>query len=135
MKSIPNSIGIDRCFFDFPEFIVTSSLTKFCGLGSMRSGWAFAPVEVVEKARNFLDFISPELPFGTMFLAHLLMDDPIFDVLEKRIRERIKTNRERVIQFLNQTDFLTCLSPKNGILFFPGMKKKVDMKAVLLHPG
>ncbi len=115
-------------FFDFPEFIVASSLTKFHGLGSMRVGWAFAPVEVVEKARNFLDFISPELPFSTMFLAHLLMDDPIFDVLEKRIRERIKTNRERIIQFLNQTDFLTCYLPKNGILFFPGMKKKVDMK-------
>jgi hypothetical protein len=114
-------------FFDFPEFIVTSSLTKYYGLGSMRVGWAFAPVEVVERARNFLDFISPELPFATMYLAHLLLNDPVFEVLESRIRERVKTNRELVIEFLNRNDLLTCYLPKNGILFFPEVRRKVDM--------
>ena len=32
-------------FVDCPEFIVTSSLSKFYGMGSLRIGWAFAPAQ------------------------------------------------------------------------------------------
>ena len=111
-------------FVDYPEFIVTASLSKFYGLGSLRIGWAFAPAAVVEKARNFSDYLTPEIPFPPLYLAHLLLEHPVLAELERRIRQRIKTNREIISTYLNRTDFLSCYIPKNGVLFFPEVKSQ-----------
>ncbi len=59
-----------------------SSLSKFYGLGSLRAGWAFAPAPLVEKARNFSDYLTPEMPFPSLYLAHLLLEHPLFTELE-----------------------------------------------------
>jgi aspartate/methionine/tyrosine aminotransferase len=115
-------------FVDFPEFIVTSSLSKFYGLGSLRAGWAFAPATVVEKALHFSDYLTPEIPFATLYLTHLLLGHPILAELEQRIRQRIKENREIIGAYLNQTDFLSCYIPKNGVLFFPEVKGVADIQ-------
>jgi aspartate/methionine/tyrosine aminotransferase len=114
-------------FVDYPEFIVTSSLSKFYGLGSLRCGWAFAPAPVVEKARNFSDYLTPELPFPSLYLAHLLLEHPLFTDLEGRIRQRIKTNRKIVSDYFDRTEFLSCYIPRNGLLFFPEVKRTVDI--------
>jgi len=118
----------ESLFIDYPEFIVTSSLSKYYGLGSMRIGWAFAPAEIVEKALDFLDYLNPELPFPSLYLAHLLLNHPVFGVLEERVQQRVKRNRELVIDYLNRTDFLSSYLPKNGILFFPQVRKKIDVQ-------
>ena len=115
-------------FVDYPEFIVTSSLTKFYGLGSLRTGWAFAPAAVVEKARNFSDYLTPELPFPPLYLAHLLLEHPLLPELEQRIRQRVKANREIMDAYLGRSEFLSCYIPRNGVLFFPEMKAVVDEK-------
>ena len=115
-------------FVDFPEFIVTSSLSKFYGLGSLRAGWAFAPAAVVEKARNFSDYLTPEIPFAPLYLTHLLLGHPILSELEQRIRQRVKENREIIGAYLSQTDFLSCYIPKNGVLFFPEVKGTADIQ-------
>jgi hypothetical protein len=115
-------------FVDYPEFVVTASLSKFYGLGSLRIGWAFAPAAIVEKARNFSDYLTPEIPFPPLYLAHLLLEHPVLSELERRIRQRIKTNREIISNYLNRTDFLTCYIPKNGLLFFPAVKTVFDLK-------
>jgi hypothetical protein len=115
-------------FVDYPEFVVTSSLTKFYGLGSLRCGWAFAPSAVVEKARLFSDYLTPEIPFAPLYLAHLLLESPVMAQLEERIRRRIKANREIVGTYLNQTEFLSCYIPRNGVLFFPEARAQVDIK-------
>ncbi len=115
-------------FVDFPEFIVTASLSKYYGLGSLRAGWAFAPAAVVEKARNFCDLLTPEIPFAPLFLTHLLLESPVLAELEQRIRQRIKANRGVIGAYLNQTEFLSCYIPRNGVLFFPEVKGSVDIK-------
>jgi aspartate/methionine/tyrosine aminotransferase len=115
-------------FVDYPEFIVTASLSKFYGLGSLRAGWAFAPAAVVEKARNFSDFLTPEIPFAPLYLTHLLLESPVLAVLEQRIRQRVKANREVIGAYLNRTEFLSCYIPRNGVLFFPELKGPVDIK-------
>ncbi len=115
-------------FVDYPEFVVTASLSKFYGLGSLRIGWAFAPAPIVEKARNFSDYLTPEIPFPPLYLAHLLLEHPVLSELERRIRQRIKTNREITSNYLNRTDFLTCYIPKSGVLFFPAVKTTLDLK-------
>ena len=115
-------------FVDYPEFIVTSSLSKFYGLGSLRTGWAFAPPAVIEKALNFSDFLTPELPFPSLYLAHLLLEHPLLPELEQRIRQRVKANREILGAYLNQTEYLSCYMPRNGVLFFPEVKSTVDIK-------
>jgi hypothetical protein len=115
-------------FVDYPEFVVTASLSKFYGLGSLRIGWAFAPASIVEKARNFSDYLTPEIPFPLLYLAHFLLEHPVLCELERRIRQRIKTNREITSNYLNRTDFLTCYIPKNGVLFFPEVKATIDLK-------
>jgi aspartate/methionine/tyrosine aminotransferase len=115
-------------FVDYPEFVITGSLSKFHGLGSLRIGWAFAPAPIVEKARNFSDYLTPEIPFPPLYLAHILLEHPVLCELERRIRQRIKTNREITSNYLNRTDFLTCYIPKNGVLFFPEVKATVDLK-------
>jgi aspartate/methionine/tyrosine aminotransferase len=115
-------------FVNYPEFVVTGSLSKFYGLGSLRSGWAFAPAAIVEKARNFSDYLTPEIPFPPLYLAHLLLEHPVLCELEQRIRQRIKINREIISSYFDRTDFLSCYIPKNGLLFFPEMKSAVDVK-------
>jgi aspartate/methionine/tyrosine aminotransferase len=115
-------------FVDYPEFVVTSSLSKFYGLGSLRIGWAFAPAAIVEKALNFSDYLTPEIPFPPLYLAHLLLEHPVLSELELRIRQRIKTNREITSNYLNRTEFLSCYIPKNGLLFFPEVKTIFDLK-------
>ncbi len=115
-------------FVDYPEFVVTSSLSKFHGLGSLRAGWAFAPAAVIEKARLFSDYLTPEIPFAPLYLAHLLLASPVLAELEKRVRQRVKANREIIGAYLNQTEFLSCYIPRNGILFFPEVRSTVDLK-------
>lgn len=118
----------DRSLFvDYPEFIVTASLSKFYGLGSLRIGWAFAPAPVIEKARNFSDYLTPEIPFAPLYLAHILLEHPLLAELERRIRRRIKTNREIISAYFDRTDFLSCYIPRNGLLFFPEVKSMVDI--------
>jgi aspartate/methionine/tyrosine aminotransferase len=114
-------------FVDYPEFIVTASLSKFYGLGSLRIGWAFAPAHIVEKAMNFSDYLTPEIPFTPLYLAHILLGHPLLAELEQRIRRRIKTNREIISAYLNRTEFLSCYIPRNGLLFFPEVKSAVDI--------
>jgi len=115
-------------FTEYPEFVVTGSLSKFYGLGSMRVGWAFAPAPIVEKARDFSDYLTPEIPFPPLYLAHLLLESPVLPELERRVRQRIKTNRELISAFFDRTDFLSCYIPRNGLLFFPEVKGMVDVK-------
>ncbi len=114
-------------FTDYPGFIITGSLAKFHGLGSMRVGWAFAPSEVLEKARNFQDLITPELPITPLHLAHLLLSSPAYDSLEERVRERVRRNRELVISYIDRTELLTTYIPRNGVLFFPEIKAGIDV--------
>lgn len=115
-------------FVDYPEFIVTSSLSKFHGLGSLRCGWAFAPAAVIEKARQFGDYLTPEMPFAPLHLARLLLESPALAELERRVRRRVKENREIIGAFLNRTEFLSCYIPRNGVLFFPEMREGTDGK-------
>lgn len=115
-------------FSAYPEFVVTGSLSKFYGLGSLRVGWAFAPAPIVEKARDFSDYLTPEIPFPPLYLAHLLLESPVFTELELRVRQRIKTNRELISAFFDRTDYLSCYIPRHGLLFFPEMKAMVDVK-------
>ena len=117
----------ESLFVDYPEFIVTASLSKFYGLGSLRIGWAFAPAAVIEKARNFSDYLTPEIPFPPLYLAHLLLEHPVFAELERRVRQRIKTNREIVSAYFDRTEFLSCYIPRNGLLFFPEVKSAVNI--------
>ena len=120
-------------FVDYPEFIVTSSLTKFYGLGSLRCGWAFAPAAVIEKARNFSDYLTPEIPFAPLYLAHQLLESPALARLDERIRQRIKANRAILCSYLDQTEFLSCYIPRNGVLFFPEVKGGADMENFYRH--
>ncbi len=115
-------------FVDYPEFIVTSSLSKFYGLGSLRCGWAFAPAPVIEKARQFGDYLTPEIPCAPLHLAHLLLESSALAELERRVRRRVKENREIIGAYLDRTEFLSCYLPKNGVLFFPEMRAQVDVK-------
>lgn len=115
-------------FVDYPEFIVTGSLSKFYGLGSLRAGWAFAPAAVVEKGRQFSDYLTPEIPFAPLYLTHLLLSSPVMAELERRVRQRVKANREIIGAYLNQTEFLSCYMPRNGVLFFPEVRASVDIK-------
>ncbi|MCX6553698.1 MAG: pyridoxal phosphate-dependent aminotransferase [Candidatus Aminicenantes bacterium] len=115
-------------FTEYPEFVVTGSLSKFYGLGSMRVGWAFAPAPIVEKSRAFSDYLTPEIPFPPLYLAHLLLEHPVLSELELRVRQRIKTNREIIGGFFDRTEFLSCYIPRSGLLFFPEVKGTVDVK-------
>jgi aspartate/methionine/tyrosine aminotransferase len=117
----------------YSRFYVTSSLTKFYGLGSLRCGWAFAPAAVIEKARNFSDYLTPEIPFAPLYLAHLLLASPVLAELERRVRQRIKANREIIGAYLDQTEFLSCYMPRNGVLFCPEVRSQVDIKKFYAH--
>jgi hypothetical protein len=116
----------ESLFCDYPEFMVTSSLSKFYGLGSLRAGWAFAPAVIVERALDFDDLITPEIPFPPLHLTNVLLNSPVFATLQSRIRERIKKNRKLVISFFNETPHVTAYIPRNGVLFFPELPKGTE---------
>lgn len=83
---------------------------------------------MVEKARLFSDYLTPEIPFAPLHLARLLLESPALAELEERVRRRVRANREIINAYLNRTEFLSCYIPKNGILFFPELKGTVDVK-------
>ena len=80
-----------------PGAVVTSSLTKFYGLGGLRVGWAIADEAMVERLRTALRHVpavaDPSLELGRTAVAAA-------EQLSSRARSRIVANADRLRSFV-----------------------------------
>lgn len=97
-----------------PRLITTASLTKVCGLGALRAGWALAPRALVERAEQLYDFMGVNPP-TTMLLAALAAFDARPALLE-RAWARAAENRAQLAHMLGKTPALSGLLPERGIV-------------------
>ncbi|WP_266076903.1 pyridoxal phosphate-dependent aminotransferase [Haladaptatus caseinilyticus] len=89
---------------DLPNTIITNSLTKFHGFGSVRVGWLVADAEFVSRAKSVMYHV-PAISGPAMALARRALYND--DHLAKQSRERIIENRELLAEFVSGRDDLT----------------------------
>lgn len=128
-ESVGASVLVDEVYLDSaaghaasavtlgPSFVITSSLTKTYGLGSLRCGWviAAAPVaEAVRRARDVLDgsgsIVSERL--GALAFSQL-------ERLAARSDNHLRPNRAAVDAFLASRPDLACVPADGGTIAFP----------------
>jgi aspartate/methionine/tyrosine aminotransferase len=79
-----------------PNVVVTSSLTKFHGLGGLRLGWLVGPPALVDRARSAARHLSAVAEPSRVLGARALADD----ALVARRRERLAENADRLATFV-----------------------------------
>ncbi|WP_276281847.1 pyridoxal phosphate-dependent aminotransferase [Halorussus caseinilyticus] len=86
-----------------PNTVVTNSLTKFLGFGDLRIGWLVADADFVARARSvnhhFVPVAEPSRRLARRALAEA-------DRLAAESRERIRTNRQVLAEFVASRDEL-----------------------------
>ncbi|WP_446685156.1 pyridoxal phosphate-dependent aminotransferase [Haladaptatus pallidirubidus] len=87
-----------------PNTVVTNSLTKFHGFGSVRIGWLVADAEFVSRARSIMHHV-PAVSGPAVALARRALYSDI--QLAEQSRERIIENRELLSEFVSGRDDLT----------------------------
>ncbi|WP_435153543.1 pyridoxal phosphate-dependent aminotransferase [Haladaptatus sp. DFWS20] len=89
---------------DLPNTVVTNSLTKFHGFGSIRVGWLVADAEFVSRARSIMYHV-PAISGPAVSLARRALYNET--ELAEQSRERIVENRELLTNFVAERDDLT----------------------------
>jgi len=108
-----------------PEFVVTSSLTKVCGVSGLRCGWILAKPDLAWKMRRLNDLYSatPVHPGELLAVAafkHL-------DLLRERARCIVEADRKLLRDFLKQESALSAVETKWGTTSFPRLvNRKTD---------
>lgn len=83
--------------------LVTGSLTKFFGLGTLRIGWLVGPEEIVERARQ-IAFHLPDVAGPSRALAERALYAA--DELVADRRERVEANHQLLADFVERRDEL-----------------------------
>jgi aspartate/methionine/tyrosine aminotransferase len=101
-----------------PRLITTSSLTKVCGLGDLRIGWAIAPPELVQKCWSINNVLGVNPPMIPDQIALELWQNGGIDRLLEWSRTRAQQNWEIVDNFLGNQNALRWVKPEGGIIVF-----------------
>jgi hypothetical protein len=90
--------------------IVTGSLTKTWGLGSLRAGWAVAPAAVVDRGHEVMDHLGVNAPYVAEAAALAAFER--LEALTVRSRERRAAHWPMIHEFAR--DHMLELSPAAG---------------------
>ena len=100
--------------------LVTSSLTKVYGLGSLRAGWILAPKEVRERAVHLLDFLTV-LPCAPGASAAEIVLEEIAD-RRKAARRAADDGRALFHRWAEARGDVRCVPPAGGVVCFPRLE-------------
>jgi len=97
--------------------IATGSITKCFGVNGLRMGWIIAPVSLIDKIRDFRDYLTHTLsPVSDYCSALALEHASLF--IEPALRV-LRKNAEELGDMVNRTPGLSLVMPEGGIVSFP----------------
>ena len=108
--------------------IVTNSLTKVYGLGSLRAGWILAAPDIIDRARNLMDHLCvinplPAQQIAVAALAHI-------DALADRTRQLQEASFPVFRRWLDTRDDVTCPDGDGALFAFPRIEEVEDTRAL-----
>lgn len=107
-----------------PAFLITSSLTKAYGLGSLRCGWVVADPPVAEAVRRARDVLDGSGSVVTERLGALAFSR--LDGLAARGAAHLAANRAAVDAFFASREDLACVPADGGTVAFPRLTDADD---------
>lgn len=115
--------GQKTAFMLGDNIITTSSLTKAFGLGGLRTGWSFAPQDIVQEVQKILNVIISVTPHITEYIAYrFLSNEELLKSLAQKPLEYIEANLPLVESFIDSRPELKWVKPDGGISGFPQTK-------------
>jgi len=137
-------ILVDEVYLDFmPEIerksaamlherlISINSLTKVCGLGELRCGWAIGPEPVIWDCWRFNNLLGAVPPIHPEAIALELFRSGGIDRAAAWARRRARENLEIVAKWLKHHDRLTWVEPDAGIIAAVQIKDETDCQPFL----
>ena len=111
--------------------IVTSSLTKVYGLGTLRAGWLLAARDLTAAIRRGIDYSVGNVSFPSCLLGTMVFDD--FERFKEIARAKVAANRPHLVKFLTETPEIEAVVPPAGIVAFPRIKDARFDAMTLFH--
>jgi aspartate/methionine/tyrosine aminotransferase len=97
--------------------VATGSITKCFGVIGLRMGWIVAPSELIQKIRDFRDYLTHTLsPVSDYLATSVLEHAPVF--IEPYI-STIRENCGHLSLFARETRGISVIPPEAGIVAFP----------------
>jgi aspartate/methionine/tyrosine aminotransferase len=113
------------------EFLITNSLTKAYGLGSLRCGWILAEPVLARTLWRMNDLFGVSQPHIAERLAVVAFEN--LATIADRARALLERNRTLLLDFLATRNELDVLIPEFGTTVFPRLRKgKVEQLTALL---
>ncbi|MCK4902304.1 MAG: pyridoxal phosphate-dependent aminotransferase, partial [Thermoplasmatales archaeon] len=101
--------------------VLLDGFSKYFAMTGWRLGFMVAPVEMVERLRDFLvSAVSCTAAFTQWAGVEALTGDQSFI---SEMMNRFKTKRDRIVKGLNSLPGFSCLSPKGAFYAFPNIKE------------
>lgn len=102
------------------QFIVTSSLTKSCGLSGLRCGWALAEPTLARRMWRLNDLYGVNAAHPAERLTMIALEN--LTRIGGQARILLETNRAIVKRFLNSRPDLDAIWPEYGTIIFPRLR-------------
>ena len=112
-----------------PNIVVTSSLTKVYGLGSLRVGWMIGPREIVSRGEDALLSNLGHAPFAWSELGVAAFD--ALPSLALRARSLLGTKRTRVEAWAASRSHLEWSAPNEGLFGFALDRRGGDLREAI----
>jgi len=123
--------------------IATGSITKCFGLIGLRVGWIAAPESLIERFRDYRDYLTHTLSPVSDYLAAIALENRA-DFLDDHI-QLLRKNRQTLVDMVAVTPGLSMETPEGGIVAFPRYEYEistedfvrglVDRHGVFVLPG
>ncbi len=113
---------------DDPTVLVTSSLTKVYGLGSLRAGWVFCPPAQRARVAEVVDYLTVLPPAAAATGAEMAWSD--IDARQDRARAATAPGREAFARWVASRPDVDCVLPDAGVTAFPRLRGFADTTAL-----
>ena len=119
--------GFDISYHIHKKIAATGSVTKCFGLNGLRVAWLIASPDILNKCRNYKDYLTHVTPPISTYLGMVALKNK-----EKMLRlkkEIILTNLNLLNSFMKQNnDFFEYQAPTGGVVCFPRLTHYRDSK-------
>ncbi len=97
--------------------VAVGSLTKCFGVIGLRVGWIVASAALIEKVRDFRDYLTHTLSPVSDFLAAIALEHA--EAFTGPARTRLLENRAALVSFAESVPGISLVPPEGGVVAFP----------------